>query len=123
MKVEDLDILRPQPKFFRIGGKDVDVSFIPCGITFEIDRIVNGLNKFVNLDSDESIKEAFRLTVELCVAFCSWKNPELDYEWFQANTSAAQVKLLADGIKDALTKAYATGGQVAQPKKGQAVKK
>ena len=38
--VIDLDILRPEQKLVKLGGHEIDLSFIPCGITFEIDQIV-----------------------------------------------------------------------------------
>ena len=48
-KVIDLDILRPDSKLIKLGGKEIDVSFIPCGITFELDSIVQQLLKVLLL--------------------------------------------------------------------------
>lgn len=110
MQIQDLDILRPSPKFIRIGGKDIDVSFIPCGITFEIDLIVNQLRMLdvekITNDSSE-IKKAFDLSIKLCSAFCSWKNPEMDCNWFYENTSPNQIEAFSNAIKEALVLAYA----------------
>jgi len=110
MKVEDLDILRPEPRMVHIGGKDIDVSFIPCGITFEVDSKIRELQQIDQsklLENGDETKKAFELSIELCVAFCSYKYPELDKDWFMANTDANQIKVFSSAIKDALVKAYA----------------
>ena len=39
MEVVDLDILRPAPRMIKLGGHKIDLSFVPCGITFDIDKI------------------------------------------------------------------------------------
>lgn len=124
MKVEDLDVLRPEPRIVRLGGKDIDVSFIPCGITFSIDRIIAELSKMNSetlLSNGEETKRAFDLSIELCVAFCSHKYPELDKEWFLGNVDARQITSFSGAIKDALVRAYA--GIEAQTKNVKAVKK
>ena len=132
MKIEDLDILRPEPRFIHIGGKDIDVSFIPCGITFDVDNIVQELQEIdqVKLSGDpehnikpdkDTIKKAFDLSIDLCVAFCSWKYPELDKEWFLSETSPNQIQAFSTAIKDALVRAYA--GVESDPKNHQAPRK
>lgn len=109
MKIQDLDVLKPEARFVKIGGKEIDVSFIPCGITFDIDRIAN---KLIAMDvteiekGGEKAREAFNLTIELCSKFCSFKHPELDENWFMTNATPAQVAAFAEAVKDALYKAY-----------------
>jgi hypothetical protein len=128
MEIEDLDVLRPTAKIIRIGQKEIDVSFIPCGITFEIDLLINELNKFsldklkgsikeLELPEEEqikikeerqaSIKKAFELSLDLCAAFCSHKYPEMDKQWFKDNTDALQVQKFSAAIRAALVRAYA----------------
>jgi len=110
MKVEDLDVLRPEPRIVHIGGKDIDVSFVPCGITFDVDAIVRelqGMDQNKLLENGPETKRAFELSVELCSVFCSHNYPELDKEWFFQNTDANQIKQFSTAIKDALVKAYA----------------
>ena len=110
MKVEDLDVLRPEPRIVHIGGKDIDVSFVPCGITFDVDAIVRelqGMDQTKLLENGSETKRAFELSVELCSVFCSHNYPELDKEWFFQNTDANQIKVFSTAIKDALIKAYA----------------
>ena len=108
--VIDLDILRPEQKLVKLGGHEIDLSFIPCGITFEIDQIVRDLSTIKETDigtEDSATKKAFELTVSLCAAFNKHKYPELDYAWFMDNVSAVQVHRFADAIKDSLMKSYA----------------
>ena len=110
MKVQDLDVLRPAPRMVRIGGKDVDVSFIPCGITFDIDDIMGKLRMFdrKNVESGgETARQAFLLSVKLCATFCAFKYPELDEDWFMSNVSPQQLGQLTGAIQDALVQAYA----------------
>jgi hypothetical protein len=114
MKVEDLDILRPDPKMIRLGGKDIDVSFIPCAITCEIDSIIQELSTISQediLSNEGTTKKAFDLSVKLCSTFCEHKYPELDEEWFMNNTDAKQLQKFSAAIRDALVKAYSTGSE------------
>jgi hypothetical protein len=124
MIVEDLDILRPEPRIIRIGGKEIDVSFIPCGITFEVDSIVQELSKIdaTKLSgTDPEVKKGFVLSIQLCLAFCTYRYPELNQEWFEQNVSASQIKVFAGAIEDALKLAYA--GVSDTTKKPKATKK
>jgi hypothetical protein len=108
-KVLDLDILRPAPAMVKLGGKTHDVSYIPCGITFDIDQIVRELSTIKESEvgvSDEETKKAFDLTIRLCVAFVQYKYPEMDDKWFLDNVSPNQVRAFADAIKTALIKSY-----------------
>ena len=130
MKVEDLDVLRPEPRIVRIGGKDIDVSFVPCAITFEVDDLVTRMNKFEIIHDDETgmdqlknpadAKEAFELSVRLCAVFCEHKYPELSYEWFMENSDGQQIRYFAESIKAALVRAYAG---VSQPKNVNPIKR
>lgn len=119
MKIEDLDVLRPEARIVRIGGKDIDVSYVPCGITFEIDSITQELSK---IDIEEvrkngpDARKAFDLAIDLCAAFCSHRHPEMDRAWFLDNVDALQVQAFAAAIKEALMLSYAgTGGTTANP--------
>lgn len=108
-KVIDLDILKPEPRKIKIGGKEIDVSFIPCGITFELDSIVQelmGLDQSkVRTDRAEMMR-AFDLGIKLCAVFCEHKYPEMDYEWFRNNASAEQVNAFATEIQSILLQTY-----------------
>ena len=112
MKVEDLDVLRPEPSYVRMGGKDIDVYFIPCGITFEIDALVQQLQPLVpeiNKGNIDAVRKGFELSVKMCAVFCAYKYPEMDEKWFKDNTDIRQIQLFAQAIRGALEKAYNTG--------------
>jgi len=109
MKIEDLDVLRPESKIVRLGGNDIDVSFIPCGITFDIDKIVQELNSIGQTEmasGGEGTRKALDLSIELCAVFCSHNYPEMDREWFDENVSPVQVEAFVGAVRDALIKAY-----------------
>ena len=108
--VIDLDVLRPEQKFIKLNGKQIDISFIPCAITFDIDELVKELSKLdqkkLKTDGKEQ-KKAFDITVKMCAIFCMWKYPEMDEEWFRENTSPGQLYSFSNEIRTALVKAYA----------------
>lgn len=108
-EVLDLDVLRPTAKHILLGGKKIDVSFIPCGITFEVDRILKELRNIDQKKLAEGGKEsqkAFDLTLDLCVLFCTVDNPEMNRKWFDSHTSPGQVQAMAEAIKDSLLESY-----------------
>jgi len=110
MNVIDLDILRPEPQLVKIGGKEIDVSFVPCGITFELDEIVQQLVKLDTSTIQNDVKEqrrAFDLGVRLCAIFCKRKYPEMDETWFLDNASSQQITKFANAIQSALMLSYA----------------
>jgi hypothetical protein len=107
--VVDLDILRPKRVSVRLANKTIDVSMIPCGITFEIDQLVRDL---MNLDQSkitaggQDTKSALDLTIRLCATFAGVNNPEMTEDWFRANVDAGQLQRMAEIIKDALLRSY-----------------
>jgi hypothetical protein len=107
--VIDLDILRPAKKLVKIGGREIDISFIPCGITFDLDKIVREL---VGLDSkkiqsdEKEMKHAFDLGIRLCSIFCFHKYQEMNEDWFLANASADQINAFTQAIQTALMESY-----------------
>ena len=111
--VIDLDILRPAPRMVKINNKEIDVSFIPCGITFDLDAIVTQLVKVdakkVKTDHVE-MKKAFDLGVKLCAVFCTHNFPEMTEEWFRNNATSQQINGFASAIQSALFESYAGVG-------------
>lgn len=109
MKVTDLDTLRPEAKFIKLAGYEIDVSFVPCGIVFDLDPIIEELQTITEVEIKtipEKAKKAFELAIKLCSVFCSHKYPNLTPEWFYENTDSMQVEAFASSIKDALNRAY-----------------
>ena len=109
MKVLDLDTLRPESVFIKVGGKDIDVSFLPTAITWDVDKIIQELSTFNKdelLKNNDNTKRAFDLSVKLCAVFCEHKYPELNEEYFLENCDANQIKIFVEAIKETLIKAY-----------------
>lgn len=121
-KIVDLDVLKPESKFIRLCGNEIDVSFIPCAITFEVDKIMSelsGISQEMIMKNDKNTLRAFDLSVKLCSVFCEHKYPELDEEWFRNNCDATQIKAFVECIQEALNKAY---NGVGKPKNQKAPK-
>jgi hypothetical protein len=107
--IVDLDILRPKRQCVRLANKTIDVSMIPCGITFEIDQIVLDLMQLNQKEIPKGGKDtrsALDLTIKLCATFAGVNNPEMTEKWFRANVDALQIKRMAEIIKDALLRSY-----------------
>lgn len=109
MNVIDLDILRPEPRIVKIGGREIDVSFIPSGITFDLDTIVQ---EMIKLDAEKiranrkEMERAFNLGVKLCSIFCEHNFPDMNEKWFFDNASAEQVNGFASAVQATLFKSY-----------------
>jgi hypothetical protein len=109
MKILDLDTLRPESTFIKVGGKDIDVSFLPTAITWDVDKIIQELSSFTKellLENKEETKRAFDLSIKLCAIFCEHKYPELNEKYFLENCDVNQIKVFVDSIKGTLFKAY-----------------
>jgi hypothetical protein len=109
-EIRDLDVLRPERHLMRLAGHEIDVSFVPAGITFDVQSVVLKMSeldqkKLAKADNDELAK-AFALGVELCAVFVARDHPDLTLEWFLKETNVEQVSALSDGIRKAYTHAY-----------------
>ena len=109
MEVLDLDVLRPQKRIVKLGGHEIDVSYIPLGITFDVDEVIKELAPLNGVDlqkGGEPARKALKLACKLCALFCSVKYPELDEEWFQTQATPEQVIAFSDVVKDTLFRSY-----------------
>jgi hypothetical protein len=109
LEVLDLDTLRPQKRILKLAGNEIDVSFIPCAITWDVDKLINeinALNKDEVLDGKEETRKAFDLSIKLCSLFCEHKYPEMNEAWFRENADPIQIKYFVNAIRGALNKAY-----------------
>lgn len=122
-EVVDLDVLRPKKKNLKLDGKLVDVSFIPCGITFDVDRILEMITKISqeyeqhknehktedganDRMPDEMSSRAFDLSVQLCALFASVQYPSMNEQWFRKNVDPVQVSAFVEHIKEAMIASY-----------------
>lgn len=122
--VVDLDILRPEAKPFTLDKRTLDIGFIPCGITFDLQDLLDELSK---IDPEKlttnrvAMKKGFDLAVKMCALFATVQYKDMDEKWFRDNTVAAQVYALSDHIKNLLIASFK--GAEAYGKNGEAVKK
>ena len=108
-EIIDLDVLRPQQVVVELAGKQIDVSYIPVGITFDVDAIVQkmvGYTEEMVQAGGDAAREALDLSIRLCSVFCSVKYSELDEEWFRTNVSSGQLQRLAQVISETLMSSY-----------------
>ncbi len=109
-EVIDLDVLRPKRTLFKLNDEEIDVSYIPTGMTFDIDDVIQRMaalnQKKIAAGDTKELRKAFDLGVELCSVFCQWKHPEMTLEWFMEYTTAVQVRNLGEAVKVALSHAY-----------------
>jgi len=110
-KAKDLDILRPTPNISILGGEEVDLSFVPNGITFEVDALLSEINGIASsveeiINDIDKQKRAFDKSIDLCVLFCSRKHKRLNKEFFMDEVSPVQIRPIVDGITKALNDSY-----------------
>ncbi len=108
-EIIDLDIIRPKEKKVKLAGKIVDVSYVPCGVTFEVDELIRELEglDLKKLGSDKVLqKKGFDAALKLCSLFFSTNDPEMTESWFKKNVSIDQMNILVDAIRSALLESY-----------------
>ena len=109
--VYDLDVLRPQPVFVKLGGQKIDISFVPSGVAMDAMRIqqelialVGSPDKMKKLEdgSGGEAQRSFELSAELCASITKAQHPEMDKDWLLANTDVIQLKALIDHVTKAV---------------------
>ncbi len=107
--VHDLDVLRPKPEYVLLGGKQIDISFIPAGVAMDIMTLQQELQKLT--DSPEKMKRvqsggkaaqrSFEIAAELCASITSNQHSEMDKKWLLKNTDVLQIKALMELVTQA----------------------
>lgn len=108
--IHDLDVLRPRPEYVRLGGKDIDISFIPSGVAIDIMSIQQELQKLTGTPEKmkkikaggAEAKRSFEIAAELCAAITQVQHPEMDKEWLLIHTDVLQIKALMDFVTKAV---------------------
>jgi len=108
--VHDLDVLRPPKEFVRLGGKDIDVSFIPSGVAIDIMGMQQELNDLTNTPEKlkkveaggKEARRSFEIAAELCAAITQSQYPDMNKEWLLVNTDVIQIKALMDYVTRAV---------------------
>ena len=108
--VLDLDVLRPADAKVVLGGNEIDVSFVPLALTWDINDLLTQSGALdqekLNANDSEEVKKAFNLSVTMCAVFCAHQYPEMDEAWFEANASLGDITALGTKIREALVRAY-----------------
>jgi len=114
--IHDLDILRPKPEYVRLGGKEIDISFIPSGIALEIMGLQAELQEIAGTpDKLAAIKaggdaatRSFEIAAELCAAITKSQHEEMDKDWLLRHTDVQQIKALMDHVTKAVFRSLET---------------
>ena len=126
--VKNLDLLKPEAHSVELMGKVIDLSFMPCGIVFDISDVVNELAQLTADKTDELseggnvAREAFELTVKLCAIVTESQHPELTMKYLQAHMSIRQIADLAAEIRGLLDRELEAVGGDAEGKNAETVK-
>ncbi len=110
--VHDLDVLRPKPEYVLLGGKQIDISFIPAGVAMDMMALQQELNKLVNTPEKlrkvaaggKEAQRTFEIAADLCAAITSSQYPEMDKAWLLKNTDALQIKALVEYVTSAVSR-------------------
>ena len=107
--IHDLDILRPPQEVVRLGGKDIDISFIPSGVAIDVMSMQDQLADTTGND-DELSKQRFELVAELCAKITENQHEHMDKIWLLKNTDILQLKRLIELISSGITKSLENVG-------------
>jgi len=127
-EIKNLDLLKPEAHSIKLLGKDIDLSFMPCGIVFDINDVVNELAVLTTDKTDELAeggriaRKAFELTVKLCAIVTESQYPELTAEYLQNHMSIRQLESFAGEIRGLLDRELAAVGGDAEGKNAETVK-
>jgi len=116
--IHDLDILRPKPEYVKLGGKEIDISFIPSGVALdiiklreELEALTNTPEKLKNIESGGDVAlRSFEISAELCASITRNQHPEMTKEWLLKNTDMFQLKALIEHITQAVFRSLEAGG-------------
>jgi len=110
--IHDLDILRPKPEYVILGGKQIDISFIPSGIALdimglqaELQDLTDTPDKLKKVKSGgDAAKRSFEIAAELCAAITRSQHEEMDQDWLMKHTDVLQIKALMEHVSRAVFK-------------------
>ena len=124
--VIDLDLLIPKKRKISLAGEEIDLSFIPFGLTLKVSDIMKKLAKVQVSTKDtpetatEKTEQAAELSLEMCALLCSYKNPNITADWLKEHANTAQLHALIDRVTELVTEEYQLAGR--HSKNGEAVK-
>jgi translation initiation factor 2 alpha subunit (eIF-2alpha) len=96
--IHNLDADIKEKEIVKLAGEEIDISFIPCGVSIPLlskyDKWVSeskkeGVEKIKN--NVEIAQDNFKMQAEILSMFTSYTNPKLDYEWLLHNADLYQI--------------------------------
>ena len=97
-EVTDLDILKPPPVIVRILGVDLNVGFVPFGVTMEVERLQQQLTALEDgRDRGELIadpeygRQAIKLQTEIALLIAQYQAPEITRERLEGECTLEQI--------------------------------
>jgi len=102
--IHDLDLLRPPAQYVRLGGNDIDISFVPSGIAIDIIILKE------KLDETKDDKDSFGVAADLCAAITQSQYEEMTKDWLLKNTTIDQLYALMRHIFEATTNSLVAMG-------------
>lgn len=105
--VYDFDVVKPKSCNVKIDGFTYDLSYIPVGITFDIEAIIKGMReldapKLVGGDNVE-IKKGLNLSIKLVFVLLNYWNPEITETYITNKFTPGMIETLVHIIKQSLT--------------------
>ncbi len=127
--VYDLDLLRPSPEYVILGGKKIDISFIPSGIAIDIMDMRQKMEELTGTPEklkkiEEGGKEAiesFQIAASICAKITESQHKDMTKEWLLKNTNVIQLQKLIEHVTSAVFKSL-EGVQEGSGKNQQAAK-
>jgi len=105
--VYDFDIVKPKSCNVKIDGFLYDLSYIPVGITFDIEAVIKGMRdldapKLLDADNIE-IKKGLNLSIKLVFTLLNYWNPEITEEYIIKKFTPGMIETLVHIIKQSLS--------------------
>ena len=94
--IADLDTLRPKSEYVKLGGNDIDISFVPSGVAIDLLGLKKELDDLaVEKDKNPvSEKKAFELVADMCAMITEAQYPDMTKKWLMKNTTINQLYAL-----------------------------
>ena len=126
-----------KPEYIVLGGKEIDISFIPCGVSIPLmnkyDEYFKSLKSSKVLNDDGTVNENaekelskdtekaannLKIMIEMISMFTSYVDEEMNQEWIEKRLTIKQIPLFMSLLVKAITKdIQGTGGKKSDKKK------
>lgn len=98
-EILDLDAIRPQKRYFKLSGKQIDITIMPFDVILDI---AENMDKFQALNQGEAkgedLKIAMKLLYNITLKVCKNADSEINEEWLTKNADIMQMIALMQFI-------------------------